>query len=53
MKALRYSEYGPSSVLHVVDVDEPQPKPGQIRIRVRAVGINPFDWKVRSGGSRE
>ncbi|WP_327009601.1 NADP-dependent oxidoreductase [Dactylosporangium sp. NBC_01737] len=49
MKALRYSEYGPSSVLHVVDVDEPQPGPGQVRIRVRAVGINPFDWKVRSG----
>lgn len=49
MKALRYSEYGPSSVLHVVDVPEPQPGPGQVRIRVRAVGINPFDWKVRSG----
>lgn len=49
MKALRYSEYGPSSVLHVVDVDEPHPAPGQVRIRVRAVGINPFDWKVRSG----
>ncbi|MET7418237.1 NADP-dependent oxidoreductase [Dactylosporangium sp. NPDC005555] len=49
MKALRYSEYGPPSVLHIVDVPEPQPGPGQIRIRVRAVGINPFDWKVRSG----
>ncbi|MFF5227717.1 NADP-dependent oxidoreductase [Dactylosporangium sp. NPDC000521] len=49
MKALRYSEYGPSSVLHVVDVDPPQPGPGQVRIAVRAVGINPFDWKVRSG----
>ncbi len=49
MKALRYSQYGPSSVLHVVDVDEPRPGPGQVRIRVRAVGINPFDWKVRSG----
>lgn len=49
MKALRYAEYGPSSVLHVVDVDEPRPGPGQVRVRVRAVGINPFDWKVRSG----
>ncbi|GAB3856867.1 NADP-dependent oxidoreductase [Dactylosporangium cerinum] len=49
MKALQYSEYGPSSVLHVVDVPEPTPGPGQVRIRVRAAGINPFDWKVRSG----
>jgi NADPH:quinone reductase-like Zn-dependent oxidoreductase len=49
VKALRYSEYGPSSVLQVVDVDEPRPGPGQVRIRVHAVGINPFDWKVRSG----
>lgn len=49
MKALQYSEYGASSVLHVTDVPEPQPGPGQVRIRVRAAGINPFDWKVRSG----
>ncbi|GAA3295199.1 NADP-dependent oxidoreductase [Dactylosporangium vinaceum] len=49
MKALQYSEYGPSSVLHVVDVPEPQPGAGRIRVAVRAVGVNPFDWKVRSG----
>ncbi|MFI5912600.1 NADP-dependent oxidoreductase [Dactylosporangium sp. NPDC051541] len=49
MKALQYSEYGPSSVLHVADVPEPQPSAGQIRVAVRAVGVNPFDWKVRSG----
>src|SRR5690349_18871909 len=49
MRALRYSEYGPSSVLNVVDVPEPHAGPGQVRIVVRAIGINPFDWKVRSG----
>ncbi|MER7275872.1 NADP-dependent oxidoreductase [Dactylosporangium sp. NPDC000244] len=49
MKALQYSEYGPSSVLHVVERAEPEPSAGRIRIAVRAVGVNPFDWKVRSG----
>ncbi|MFG2042812.1 NADP-dependent oxidoreductase [Dactylosporangium sp. NPDC048998] len=49
MKALQYSDYGPSSVLRVVDVPEPQPAAGRIRIAVRAVGVNPYDWKVRSG----
>ncbi|WP_432837239.1 NADP-dependent oxidoreductase [Dactylosporangium sp. CA-092794] len=49
MKALQYSEYGPSSVLEVVDLPEPQPPAGKVRIVVRAVGINPFDWKVRKG----
>jgi NADPH:quinone reductase-like Zn-dependent oxidoreductase len=49
MKALQYSEYGPSSVLRVVDVPEPHPGAGRIRIAVRAAGINPYDWKLRSG----
>jgi NADPH:quinone reductase-like Zn-dependent oxidoreductase len=36
-------------VLELVDLPEPHPGPGQIRIAVRAVGVNPIDWKVRSG----
>ncbi len=49
MKALQYAEYGPSSVLRVVELAEPHAGPGQVRVAVRAAGINPFDWKVRSG----
>ena len=49
MKALQYSEYGPSSVLRVVELDPPAAGAGQVRVSVRALGINPFDWKVRSG----
>jgi NADPH:quinone reductase-like Zn-dependent oxidoreductase len=49
MKALQYAEYGDPEVLRVVDVEEPHTGPGQIRIAVRAVGINPVDWKGRSG----
>ena len=49
MKAVIYSEYGDPEVLHVADVAEPHPGPGQIRIAVRAAGVNPIDWKLRSG----
>ncbi|GAA0741130.1 NADP-dependent oxidoreductase [Dactylosporangium roseum] len=49
MRALRYSEYGPSGVLHVTELPEPHAGPGQVRVAVRAVGVNPYDWKVRSG----
>jgi NADPH:quinone reductase-like Zn-dependent oxidoreductase len=49
LKALQYSEYGPSSVLRIVDLAEPSVPDGRIRIAVRAVGVNPYDWKVRSG----
>jgi NADPH:quinone reductase-like Zn-dependent oxidoreductase len=53
MKAVTFTEYGGPEVLHVADVDEPHPGPGQIRIEVRATGVNPIDWKVRSGMLRE
>src|SRR3954469_2684011 len=49
MKAVTFAEYGGPEVLQVTDVAEPQPGPGQIRIAVRAAGVNPIDWKVRSG----
>jgi NADPH:quinone reductase-like Zn-dependent oxidoreductase len=49
MKALQYAEYGAPEVLRVVDVEEPHAGPGQIRVAVKAVGINPVDWKGRSG----
>src|SRR3954470_19668557 len=49
MKAVIYAEYGGSEVLHVAEVDEPQTGPGQVGIAVRAAGVNPIDFKQRSG----
>ncbi len=49
MKAVTYAEYGGPEVLQVTEVAEPQPGAGQIRIAVRAAGVNPIDWKIRSG----
>ncbi len=53
MRALMYDEFGPPDVLYVGEAPEPHAGPGQIRIAVRAAGVNPWDWKVRSGGQIE
>jgi NADPH:quinone reductase-like Zn-dependent oxidoreductase len=49
MKAVQYTEFGGPEVLKLVDLPDPHPAPGQIRVMVRAIGINPTDWKHRSG----
>jgi len=53
MKAVTFTDYGPPEVLVVADAEEPHPADGQIRIAVRAAGVNPIDWKARSGVMRE
>ena len=49
MKAIQYSQFGGPEVLELVDLPDPTPGPGQIRVAVRAAGVNPIDWKLRSG----
>ena len=49
MKAVVINEYGDSQVLQIQDVPLPEPDGHDVLIRVFATGINPLDWKVRSG----
>jgi NADPH:quinone reductase len=52
MKAALYSRTGPAAeVLRVEEIDEPQPGPGEVLVRVRASGVNPTDYKTRSGAT--
>src|SRR3954452_24150715 len=53
MRAVQFSEYGGPEVLHVAEVEEPHAGPGQIRVAVKAAGVNPIDWKMRSGALQE
>ncbi|WP_433225960.1 NADP-dependent oxidoreductase [Microtetraspora malaysiensis] len=48
-RAVMFSEYGEAEVLRVAECEVPEPGPGQVRIAVRAAGVNPIDWKIRSG----
>lgn len=49
MRAIAYSETGPSSVLQLVERDIPQPGPGEVRVRIVVSAVNPTDWKARAG----
>lgn len=49
MSAMAAREYGPASGLVPTPLPRPQPGPGDVLIRVEACGVNPLDWKVRSG----
>lgn len=42
--------YGGPEVLTVVDEAAAEPGPGQARLDVRAIGVNPIDYKAYSGG---
>ncbi len=50
MKAIVYTDVGGPEVLRLVERDVPEPGPGEVRVRVRVSGVNPTDWKTRSGG---
>jgi len=49
MKAVRLHEFGGPDVLRYEDAPRPEAGPGEVLIRVRAVGVNPLDWKTREG----
>ncbi|GAA1084653.1 MULTISPECIES: NADPH:quinone reductase [Streptomyces violaceusniger group] len=51
MKAIIYRDNGDPDVLRLVDRDLPAPGPGEVRVRIAVSGINPTDWKARSGAS--
>jgi NADPH:quinone reductase len=51
MRAITYTQLGGPSVLELVERPIPEPGEGEVRIRVLVSGVNPTDWKSRSGAS--
>jgi NADPH2:quinone reductase len=49
MRAITYTRLGDPSVLELVERPVPEPGEGEVRIRVHVSGVNPTDWKSRSG----
>src|SRR5262252_6521838 len=49
MRAITYTRLGGPSVLELVERPIPEPAEGEIRLRVVVSGVNPTDWKSRSG----
>lgn len=49
VKAFGYRSNGGADVQEFLDLDMPTPMPGELLVEVRAAGVNPVDWKIRSG----
>ncbi|MBE7209582.1 MAG: NADP-dependent oxidoreductase [Gluconacetobacter diazotrophicus] len=48
-KAYRLHAYGGPETIRFDDVPVPTPGASQVLVAVSAVGMNPFDWKIREG----
>jgi NADPH2:quinone reductase len=49
MLAAVYDEVGPADVLRVEKIARPEPGPGEVRVKIAVSGVNPTDYKNRSG----
>lgn len=48
-RAVVYREIGGPEVLSLEEVPDAEPGPGEVVVAVRTAGVNPIDWKLRSG----
>ena len=48
-RAVVYDHHGGPDVLQLVGRAVPEPGPGEVRVRIRRSGVNPTDWKSRTG----
>ncbi|WP_329307484.1 NADP-dependent oxidoreductase [Streptomyces sp. NBC_01260] len=51
-KAYVFTRNGGPEVEALVEQDAPVPGPGELLVAVRAAGVNPVDWKLRTGYTR-
>jgi NADPH2:quinone reductase len=49
VKAFGYNSNGGPDVQEFLELEMPSPLPGELLVEVRTAGVNPVDWKIRSG----
>ncbi len=49
MRAVVQTAFGGPDVMELRSVPRPEPLPTEVLVRVHAAGVNPVDWKTRSG----
>src|SRR5665213_4230273 len=49
VKAFGYRSNGTPDVQEFLELDMPTPLAADLLVQVRAAGVNPVDWKIRSG----
>ncbi|UNX54395.1 NADP-dependent oxidoreductase [Georgenia sp. TF02-10] len=48
-KVYVFTAFGGPETQRLIDRPVPEPGPGELAVQVRAAGVNPVDWKIRSG----
>lgn len=49
MRAMVYRRTGGPEVIEAEELSLPEPGPGEVLVEMRVSGVNPTDWKARSG----
>ncbi len=49
ISAIQVHAYGDANQLKFEQIARPEPQAGEVLVRVYAAGVNPIDWKIRSG----
>jgi NADPH:quinone reductase-like Zn-dependent oxidoreductase len=53
MLAMRVHDYGGTDQLVLEPTARPEPKAGEVLVRILAAGVNPIDWKMRAGLTKD
>lgn len=53
MRAVVIEEFGDVNKLQMEDVEDPEVGQGEVLVRVMATSVNPVDWKIRNGNSKD
>lgn len=52
MRAIVFDRYGSADQLQLREVPDPQVGKDEVLVQIHAAGVNPVDWKLRSGHAR-
>ncbi len=51
--AIQVHDYGNTDQLKLEQIPQPEPQEGEALVRLYAAGVNPVDWKIRSGWMKD